>query len=420
VPGTQQSFVVTAQGLLTKPEEFENIIVRTAKLGSAIVRIKDIGRVELDKQDYSIASRMNGKIATTIAIYQQPGANAVATATAVRRRLEELKKQFPSGLDYRIAARHEPLHAQLDREGRLHVLRGGRPRRARRVRVPAVAARDGDPDSRRAGFDHRHVHRYAPARFSINMLTMFGMILAIGLVVDDAIVVVENVEANMAAKGMSALEAREERDDADRRRVDLDRARAGRGVPAVAFLGGRDRQALQAVRDHDLDLDGDLRRDGARRCRRRLRRSSSGASRREEAASSAGSRMRSKRCGEAMSAASRARSSMADIAHRCSRDRCRHRFLFKILPSSFVPDEDQGYFFAVDDRARHASVGRRVDKAHARVQKIAVGGSGRAGRRDVAGYSLLDGQLQNNGPSSFASLKPFDSARTNRCSRSRR
>ena len=66
VPGVEQQFVVTAQGLLTKPEEFENIIVRTDKEGVAIVRIKDIGRVELAKRDYSMPSRMNGKIATTI------------------------------------------------------------------------------------------------------------------------------------------------------------------------------------------------------------------------------------------------------------------------------------------------------------------------------------------------------------------
>ena len=72
--------MVTAQGLLTKPEEFENIIVRAAKEGAAIVRVRDIGRVELAKRDYSIASRMNGKTATTIGIYQQPGANAVETA----------------------------------------------------------------------------------------------------------------------------------------------------------------------------------------------------------------------------------------------------------------------------------------------------------------------------------------------------
>src|SRR6185436_11374546 len=103
LPGTQQTFVITAQGLLTSSEEFEGIIVRAAKEGVAMVRLRDIGRVELDKRDYSIASRMNGKISTTIGINGQPGANAVATASAVRKRLEELKQQFPTGLDYRIA-----------------------------------------------------------------------------------------------------------------------------------------------------------------------------------------------------------------------------------------------------------------------------------------------------------------------------
>ena len=103
VPGTQQTFVITAQGLLTRPEEFEDVIIRADKNGAATVRLRDIGRVELDKRDYSVVSRMNGKISTTIAIYQQPGANAVATAKAVRARMAELKKSFPTGLDYRIA-----------------------------------------------------------------------------------------------------------------------------------------------------------------------------------------------------------------------------------------------------------------------------------------------------------------------------
>src|SRR5258708_6683660 len=74
-PRTEQQFVVTAQGLLSKPEDFENIIVRAAKGGVASLRIKDIGRVELAKRDSSLASRMKGKPATTIGIYQQPGAN---------------------------------------------------------------------------------------------------------------------------------------------------------------------------------------------------------------------------------------------------------------------------------------------------------------------------------------------------------
>ena len=80
-PGTQQTFVVTAQGLLTKPEEFEDIIVRAAKEGTAIVRVRDIGRVELAKRDYSIAEpheRQDRRRPSRI--YQQPGANAVETA----------------------------------------------------------------------------------------------------------------------------------------------------------------------------------------------------------------------------------------------------------------------------------------------------------------------------------------------------
>ena len=101
-PDVQQSFVVTAQGLLTKPQEFEDIIVRAAQKGSAMIRLKDIGRVEMAKRDYSIAGNINGTIGTTIAVYQQPGANAVDTARAVRARLDELKKTFPPGLDYRI------------------------------------------------------------------------------------------------------------------------------------------------------------------------------------------------------------------------------------------------------------------------------------------------------------------------------
>ena len=210
VPGTQQTFVVTAQGLLTKPEEFEAIIVRAAKAGTAIVRLRDIGRVELDKQDYSIEGRMDGKIATTIAIYGQPGANAVATATAVRARLEELKAQFPSGLDYRIAldtslftltSIEKVVHTFFEAVALVVLVVFVFLQSLRATVIPILAV----PVSIIGTFVGMHL-----LGFSINMLTMFGMILAIGLVVDDAIVVVENVEANMAGKGLSALAAAKE------------------------------------------------------------------------------------------------------------------------------------------------------------------------------------------------------------------
>ena len=102
MPGTQQTFVVTAQGLLTKPEEFEDIIVRAAKEGTAIVRVRDIGRVELDKRDYSIVEpderqdRDHDRRSTS-----SRAPTRWQTRAAVRKRMEELKAQFPTGLDYR-------------------------------------------------------------------------------------------------------------------------------------------------------------------------------------------------------------------------------------------------------------------------------------------------------------------------------
>src|SRR5512147_179431 len=205
--GVQQTFVITAQGLLQRPEQFEDIIVRTAKEGTAIVRVRDIGRVELAKRDYSIASRMNGKTATTIGIYQQPGANAVETARAVRQRLEELKAQFPTGLDYRIAldtslftlnSIDKVVHTFFEAVVLVILVVFLFLQSLRATIIPILAV----PVSIVGTFAGMHL-----LGFSINMLTMFGLILAIGLVVDDAIVVVENVEVNMTKKGLSALEA---------------------------------------------------------------------------------------------------------------------------------------------------------------------------------------------------------------------
>ena len=95
LPGNQQSFVMTTKGLLTDPAEFENIIIRSASQGSAIVRLKDVARAELGAKDYSIAPKVNGKKAVAIVVYQQPGANAIDTSKAVRGLLEELRPNFP-------------------------------------------------------------------------------------------------------------------------------------------------------------------------------------------------------------------------------------------------------------------------------------------------------------------------------------
>jgi multidrug efflux pump len=206
-PSVEQQFVVTAQGLLTKPEEFESIIVRTEKDGAAIVRIKDIGRAELSQRDYSMPSRMNGKTATTIGVYQQPGANAVETAEGVRTKMEELKAKFPTGLDYKIVldtsqftlySIDKVVHTFFEAVLLVVLVVFVFLQSLRATIIPILAV----PVSIVGTFIGMYLFG-----FSINMLTMFGMILAIGLVVDDAIVVVENIEANITQKGLSSLAA---------------------------------------------------------------------------------------------------------------------------------------------------------------------------------------------------------------------
>src|SRR5213075_1799754 len=207
LPGIDQQFVVTAQGLLSKPEEFENIILRSAKEGVASLRLRDIGRVELAKRDYSMASRLNGRTATTIGVYQRPGANAIETSRAVRNKMEELKAKFPSGLDYKIVldtslftlySMDKVVHTFFEAVVLVVLVVFVFLQSLRATVIPILAV----PVSIVGTFVGMHL-----LGFSINMLTMFGMILAIGLVVDDAIVVVETVEANITTHKLSPLEA---------------------------------------------------------------------------------------------------------------------------------------------------------------------------------------------------------------------
>ncbi|MCP4339293.1 MAG: hypothetical protein GY799_10490 [Desulfobulbaceae bacterium] len=100
-PGVQQSFVVTTKGMLTDPAEFDEIILRAESDGSAIVRIKDVGHAELGSMDYSMTTKLNGKKSAAVVVYQQPGANAIATSKSVRALIEELEPGFPDGLKFK-------------------------------------------------------------------------------------------------------------------------------------------------------------------------------------------------------------------------------------------------------------------------------------------------------------------------------
>ncbi|MGH8865639.1 MAG: efflux RND transporter permease subunit, partial [Burkholderiales bacterium] len=202
----QQTFPVTTGRFTTAPQ-FEDIILRAENRDAAMVRVKDVGYADLGQKSYSLRTNYQGKPATLIAVYQQPGANAIDVSKNVRKTLEELSKSFPVGLKYDVAldttrfvqaSIKEVIHTFFEAVVLvvlvvfifLHTLR--------LTIVPTLAV----PVSILGA-----LIGMLAFGFSINMLTLFGMILAIGLVVDDAIVVVENTERNMVEHGLSPKDA---------------------------------------------------------------------------------------------------------------------------------------------------------------------------------------------------------------------
>jgi len=208
----QFTYAVRAQGRLTSPEQFGDVIVREAPNGGT-VRLKDVARVELGTQDYSLIARLNGKPSAAVAVYQLPGTNAVQTVQGVRKLMTQMKQRFPQDIDYTVS---------LDQT--LPVTEGMKEilwtlviaivlvilvvylflQDWRATLIPMLAV----PVSLVGTFVI-----FPLFGFSINTLSMFGLVLAIGLVVDDAIVVVEGVQHHIE-EGLSpkaaAVKAMEE------------------------------------------------------------------------------------------------------------------------------------------------------------------------------------------------------------------
>jgi hydrophobic/amphiphilic exporter-1 (mainly G- bacteria), HAE1 family len=203
--GQEFTYSVRAQGRLTTPEQFGDIIVRENPGGGA-VRVRDVARIELGAQTYTLAGRLNGKPAAALAIYQLPGSNAVNDSKAVQALMAQLKKSFPPDMDYAIALDQTKAVTEGMREIVLTLgialvlviivvylfLQGWRA-----TLIPLLAV----PVSLVGTFAF-----FPLFGFSINTLSMFGMVLAIGLVVDDAIVVVEAVERHIE-EGMAPKDA---------------------------------------------------------------------------------------------------------------------------------------------------------------------------------------------------------------------
>jgi multidrug efflux pump len=204
--GQQLNAAITAQTLLRTPEAFDNILVRSNPDGS-VVRLRDVARSEIGTESYETLGRYNGKGASGIAIRLASGANALATADAVKKRLDELSKYFPPGVKVVLPYDTTPF-VKISIEEVVQTLAEAILlvfvvmylflQNFRATLIPTIAV----PVVLLGTFGV-----LAAAGFSINTLTMFAMVLAIGLLVDDAIVVVENVERVMSEEGLSPKEA---------------------------------------------------------------------------------------------------------------------------------------------------------------------------------------------------------------------
>ncbi|WP_421340679.1 multidrug efflux RND transporter permease subunit [Aeromonas veronii] len=206
LPGQHLTVPLTVQGQLTTPEAFAAIVLRAGGDGAKLV-LGDVARVELGAQSYAFSNRENGVAATSAAIQLSPGANAVRTADAVRTRLAQLAPTLPAGMAYSIPFDSAPfvkvsiekvIHTLLEAMVLVFLVMFLFLQNLRYTLIPAIVA----PIALLGTFAVMLL-----AGFSINSLTMFGMVLAIGIIVDDAIVVVENVERLMATRGLSPREA---------------------------------------------------------------------------------------------------------------------------------------------------------------------------------------------------------------------
>ena len=205
-PDQATTATVIVPGQLSTVEQFGNITLR-AQTGGAAVRLKDVARIELGGQSYATAARLNGQPSVGMGIQLAPGANALAVAKAVKKRMAELEAFFPAGVSYTIPydsstfvqiSIEQVVHTLFEAVALVFIVMFIFLQNWRYTLIPTIVV----PVALLGTLAVMLV-----AGFSINVLTMFGMVLVIGIVVDDAIVVVENVERIMSEEGLSPVQA---------------------------------------------------------------------------------------------------------------------------------------------------------------------------------------------------------------------
>lgn len=405
--GTQQSFVVTTKGMLTTPSEFDNIIIRATNEGSAVVKLKDVARAELGAMDYSVATKVNGKQSVAIVVYEQPGANAIETSRKVHALLSSLKKTFPAGMEYKVvldtskfteASIEKVVHTFFEAVMLVVLVVFLFLQSFRATVIPILAVP--------IAIIGTYIGILALG-FSTNMLTLFGMILAIGLVVDDAIIVVENVTHNMATYGMTPMAA------AKKAMEELTGALVaivlvlGAVFLPTAFLGGMTGtlyKQFAVTIAISMVLSGVVALTLSPALAARILKPEHGEKKGFFKWFDAGFNNLTNRYVSGVRWLINHRkiglSLFAGVVVIVL-------LLFKVVPGSFVPEEDQGYLFVGTALPDAASMERTTAVSDRAVQ-LAQSNPAMGDITQIDGYSLMDGSAMSNAGLLFAALKPFD------------
>lgn len=403
----QMTFPVVTQGPFTDPSQYENIILRANQDGSAIVRLKDVAHAEVGLKQYIIDSRLNGTPATFIAVYQQPGANGLDVSAAVRKTLKEMKSRFPAGIDYVISHdTNDFVKLSIDEVKKtlieailLVVLVVFLFLQSFRTTIICVVAIIVALVSTFTGM--------LALGFSINLLTLFGLVLAIGMVVDDAIVVVENVERNMVKYHLAAREATiKAMNEISSSLVAVVLVMASVFIPA-AFLPGTTGQLYKQFAITiviSVAVSGFVALTLTPAMCGILLKHTAPPSRGFFAWFNRQVDAITRGFGHAVTFIIK-RMVVAFIILAVLVWMIVH--LFKVLPTSFVPNEDQGYVIAAIIMPDAASLDRTQDVAK-RVDDIFSKLPGVEYRTQLTGYSLLDSGFKTNSGTFYVTLKPFE------------
>jgi HAE1 family hydrophobic/amphiphilic exporter-1 len=407
-PGQEGQFNVRALGLLKDPKEFGEIIVRSNPDGSQ-VKVKDVGRVELGAQTYDLRARLNKSPAGAIGIYLAPGANAIETADNVKKILEDAKKRFPPDMDYEIA-----LDSTLPIKASMHEIVKTLEEAVvlvllvvyiflqsfRATLIPMATV----PVSLLGAFI-----LFPVLGFSVNVLTMFGLVLAIGIVVDDAIVVVEAVQHHLE-HGMSPVEAtRQAMKEVSGPVVAIGLVLCAVFVP-VAFMGGVTGQlysqfALTIAVAVVFSVINALTLSPALSALL-LKKPKPGRG------PIAAFFKLFNRFFEWLS------NSYGNIVGGLARKAARSMLLLvavvggiwvigKFVPGGFIPDEDKGYLFVAVELPEGASL-QRTDAVLKQVEDIVTGTPGVSSAVGLAGYNILNNLNVSNTATMFVGLEDWE------------